>query len=145
MIAKPCDEDDKDSQQWSRITKNGKLVPRAITGKIFCAKLFKDMNWDARGTYKILGMLTKCRNEKFFEFDLTNAEKYLRLAAPTADDPNRHERIPFIPSHWQETYGQSYDESKKPVIETFEGIPDGYVKITLPKLPPNKTKEDGNI
>jgi len=142
MIAKPCDEDDKDSQQWSRITKNGKLVPRAIKGKVFCAKLYKDMNWDERSTYKILGMLTKCGEERLFEFNLTNAEQYLRLAAPTADDPNRYERIPFMPSHWLETYGQSYEESKKPVIETFVGVPDGYVQITIPKLPPKKPVDD---
>jgi len=141
MIAKPCDEDEKDSLQWSRIQKDGKLAARSIRGKVFCAKLFKDMNWGISGTFKILGTLIKCKNEKIFEFNLTNAEKYLRLAAPTADNPKRHERIPFMPSLWQEIYGQSYEDSKRPVIENFDGM-DGYVKITFPQAPPKKPVGD---
>jgi hypothetical protein len=39
MIAKPCDEDDKDSLQWSKVDKYNKVVPRTITGKMFTALL----------------------------------------------------------------------------------------------------------
>ena len=45
MIVKPCGEDDKDSLQCSRVDKQGKVVPRTITGKLFTAQLYKDMNW----------------------------------------------------------------------------------------------------
>jgi hypothetical protein len=68
-----------------------------------------------------------------------NAEAYFSLAAPTEEDPNRHERVPLTPSHWQGNYGQSYEESKTPLLTTFEGIPEGFVKITLPPLPSRKS------
>jgi len=135
---KPCDEDDKDSLQWSKVDKHNKIVPRMITGKAFTAQLFTDMKWNFEGTIKMLGVLLKCKDEKIFVFNLMNAEAYFRLAEPSADDPNRHERVPLTPSHWQGHYGQSYEESKTPVVTTFEGIPEGFVKITLPPLPPSK-------
>ena len=39
MIAKPCEEDEKDSIQWSKVNKHGKVEPRKITGKVFTAQL----------------------------------------------------------------------------------------------------------
>ena len=139
MIIKPCDEDDKDSLQWSKVDKHNKVVPRIITGKAFTAQLYADMKWDFESTIKMLGTLIKCKDERLFVFNLLNAEAYFRLAAPSADDPNRYERVPLTPSHWQGNYGQSYEESKNPVVTTFEGIPEGYVKITLPPLPSKKS------
>jgi len=54
------------------------------------------------------------------------------------------EEIPLTPSHWQGNYGQSYEESKIPLLTTFEGIPEGFVKITLPQLPPKKSAKSKN-
>ena len=141
---KPCEEDEKDSIQWSKVNKQGKVVPRTITGKLFTAQLYKDMKWDLRCTFKMLGMLLICKGEKIFEFNLMNAERYLSLAKPTEDNPKRRERVAFIPEHWTESYGQSYEESQIPIIETFEGIPDGYVKITLPSSPSKSDKVEDN-
>ena len=142
MAVKPCDEDDKDSLQWKRINKHEKMVARAINGKLFTAQLFKDMKWDLRCTFKMLGtlLINKSNGEKIFEFNLVNAERYLSLAKPTDDNPKRRERVAYIPEHWNESYGQSYEESKIPIIETFEEM-DGYVKITLPQLPHKKSVE----
>jgi hypothetical protein len=139
MIAKPCDEDDKDSLQWSKIDKHNKVVPREITGKAFTAQLFKDMNWHLECTFKMLGTLLTCKGEKIFVFDLMNAEQYLSISKPTEDNPKRRERVAFMPKIWQESYGQSYGENQKPIVETFEGVPDGYVKISIPQLPQKKS------
>jgi len=138
MIAKPCGEDEKDSVQWSKVDKRGKVVPRMIRGKVFTAQLYDDMKWDFMGTIKTLGTLLKCKGEKIFVFNLINAEAYLSIAAPSADDPKRRERVPLMPLHWQGRYGQSYEESKIEIVKTFEGIPEGFVKITLPQLLPKK-------
>ena len=135
MIAKPCEEDEKDSLQWSRIDKRDKVVPKTITGKIFTAQLYKDMKWNIESTIKILGTLLKCRDEKIFVFNLVNAEAYLHLAESSADDPKRRKRVAFSPEHWQGNYGQSYDESKNQIVMTFEDVPEGFVKITIPKKP----------
>ncbi len=142
MIAKPCEEDEKDSLQWSRVDKQDKVVPRSIKGKVFTAQLYQDMNWDIESTVKVLGTLLKCKAEKIFVFHLVNAEAYLHLAEPSTDDPKRRKRVPFMPKHWQGNYGQSYEESKNQVITTFEGAPEGFVKITIPQLPRRGTKQD---
>ena len=139
IIVKPCDEDDKDSLQWSRVDKHDKLVVRTITARPFCAILFKDMNWHLECTFKILGTLLTCKGEKMFVFDLMNAERYLSISKPTEDNPKRRERVAFIPQLWEKSYGQSYEESQKPIIETFEGMPEDYIKVTLPPLSRKKS------
>lgn len=137
MIAKPCGEDEK-------------VVPRTITGKVFTAQLYDDMKWDFSSTIKVLGTLLKCRDEKIFVFDLVNAEAYISVSAPSPDDPKRRQRVPLMPAHWQGNYGQAYEESKVEIVKTFEGVPEGFVKITLPQLPTKKPAADnvesnGNI
>jgi hypothetical protein len=148
IIAKPCEEDDNDSLQWSKINKFGKASPRTITGKVFTAQLYKDMKWNIESTVKVLGTLLKCQNEKIFVFNLINAEAYLKLAEPYEDDPKRHKRVPYEPEHWQGHYGQSYEESKEPIITTFEGM-EGFVEIKIPQLSSkkptnNKVNEQNN-
>ena len=139
MIAKPCGEDEKDSVQCSKMDKHGKVVPRKITGRVFTAQLYDDMKWDFNGTIKVLGTLLKCKGEKIFVFDLINAEAYLSVSAPSPDNPNRRERVPLMPLHWQGHYGQSYEESKVEIVKTFEDVPEGFVKIILPQMPSRKT------
>ena len=142
MIVKPCEEDEKDSLQCSRVDKHGKVVTRAITGKLFTAQLYKDMNWNIESTVKILGTLETCKGERIFIFDLSNAEAYLHLAEPSEDNPKRRKRVPFMPEHWQGNYGQSYEESQKQLITTFDGVPEGFVKITIPQLPLRKPPDE---
>ena len=139
MIAKPCEEDEKDSLQWSRIDKHSKIVSRTITGSLFTAQLYKDMNWNIESTIKMLGTLLTCKSEKIFVFDLNNAESYMHLAEPSDDETKRRKRVPFTPKHWQENYGQSYKESKTQMVTTFEGVPEGFVKITIPKISQRKS------
>ncbi|MDR1882291.1 MAG: hypothetical protein LBR26_05860 [Prevotella sp.] len=142
MIAKPCEEDEKDSVQWSKLNKHGKVEPRKITGEVFTAQLFRDMKWDLGATFKVLGTLLTCKDEKIFVFELINAEAYLSISAPSPDNPKRRERVPLTPQHWQGSYGQSYEQSKVEIVKTFEGVPEGFVKITLPQLPLKKPVGD---
>jgi hypothetical protein len=142
MIAKPCQEDEKDSVQWSKINKHGKIEPRKITGRVFTAQIYNDMKWNFNSTIKVLGTLLTSKGEKLFVFELINAEAYLSISAPSSDNPNRRERIPFIPQHWQGNYGQSYENSKIEIVKTFEGMPEGFVKIILPQIPSKKPVED---
>jgi hypothetical protein len=144
MMIKPCEEDDKNSLQCSRMDKREKVVPRTIRSPIFTARLYKDMNWNIESTIKILGSLLKCKGEKLFVFNLSNAEAYLHLSEPSEDDPKRRKRVPFMPEHWQGSYGQSYEENKKQMISTFEGVPDGFVKITIPQPFRKHERENSN-
>ena len=136
MRVEPCDEDDRNSFQWYRIDKRGKIIPRTVKGD-FSSQLYKDMNWNTGSTIKVLGKLLKCKGEKIFEFELVNAESYLHLSEPSADDPKRRTRVAF-PEHWKNSYGESYKESKNQMVMTFEDVPEGFVQITIPK----KSKQD---
>jgi hypothetical protein len=142
IIAKPCQEDEKDSVQWSKINKHGKVEPRKITGKVFTAQLYNDMKWNINATTKVLGTLLTSKGEKLFVFELINAEAYLSVSAPSPDNPKRRERIPFMPEHWKGNFGQSYEENKAKIVKTFEGVPEGFVKITLPELPSKKITDN---
>jgi len=122
MIIKPCEEDDNNSLQCSKIDKHRKTVPRTITGKVFTAQLYKDMNWNIESTIKVLGTLLKCKDEKIFVFNLANAEAYLRLAEPFSDDPKRRKRVEFMPKEWHGSYGQSYEESKNQIVTSVKLI-----------------------
>jgi len=144
MIAKPCAEEEKDSVQWSKVDKREKTVTRPIRGKYFTGQLFEEMNWDINSTIKILGTLLKCKNEKIFVFNLVNAEAYISVSAMDPDDPKRRKRVPLMPAHWQGHYGQSYEESKVEVVKTFEGVPEGFVKITLPQASAKKPAAELN-
>ena len=35
-----------------------------------------------------------------------------------------------------------FEENKVEIVKTFEGVPEGFVKITLPELPSKKMVED---
>lgn len=142
MIAKPCGEDEKDSVQWSKVDKHGKVVPRKITGKYFTWQLFGDMKWDINATMKMLGTLLTCKSERIFVFDLVNAEAYISVSAMDPENPNRRKRVPYSPKHWEGHYGPSYEDSRMEVVKTFEGVPEGFVKITLPSTPSKKPAED---
>jgi len=146
MIAKPCDEDEKDSVQWSKIDKHGKVIPRPILGRSFSAQLFNEMRWDFEGTFKILGTLikSKFKNEMLFVFELINAEMYENTSRQNPDEPNRRDRVPLMPLHWQGRYGLSYEENQKKKITTFEDAPENFMKITFPQ-PSSKKLNIGKI
>ena len=146
MVVEPSDENNINSLQWSRVDKHDKVVPRTITGKLFTGLLYTNMKWNFEGIIKMLGTLVKAEDKNRFLFNLINAEAYLNLAQSSADDPNRHERVPlvrehFMPKHWEGHYGLPYEESKRPLIDTFEGM-EGFVKITIPKVPTKKSTEN---
>jgi len=99
------------------------------------------MNWSIESTVKILGTLNTCQDERIFIFDLSNAEAYLHLADPSGES-KRRKRVPFMPEHWQGSYGVSYEENQNQIVTTFEGVPEGFVKITIPQLPHRKPPND---
>jgi hypothetical protein len=70
MIVKPCGKNLFHSVQWSKVDKNGKLIPKRIYGKPFTGRLFYDMYWDFKGTVKKTGELQKDLGEKFLIFEL---------------------------------------------------------------------------
>ncbi|MBQ7293824.1 MAG: hypothetical protein IJW79_08800, partial [Clostridia bacterium] len=56
LALRPCAEGTKDAYMWCGISK-GKRKPKAITCKLFFAKIVSLMNWNPKYRYKLLGRL----------------------------------------------------------------------------------------
>ena len=72
MLIRACDDNLFHSVQWSKIDKNGEVIPKIIYGKPFTGKLIYEMFWEFKGTYKINGKQVKDLDEKLLEFKLEN-------------------------------------------------------------------------
>jgi len=79
LAVRPCHEDDKDAFAWCT-TKNGKRKPRAITGRLFFAKVVSMMGWNPGYRYKLLGKIIRRGGEFLILFDLKATETYQRIA-----------------------------------------------------------------
>jgi hypothetical protein len=74
LIAKPCDKNDIDALQWSRLSKCGKVEPKKISGVFLGEKLYYEMNWSMEDTVKIHGDISETQDEKILVFKLNDNE-----------------------------------------------------------------------
>ena len=84
LAVRVCQEEDIFSIPLAKTTKDGKRLPRSITGRMFFMKVCDMMGWNPDYRYKILGKLVKANGELLFLFDLTNIV-INRLAASHSD------------------------------------------------------------
>jgi len=76
MVIRKCGENDKDAIRWC-VAKPNKRKSRKISGKVFTAKLYKDMDWNASCRYKVLGYRITFEGETIYIFDLAETEIFL--------------------------------------------------------------------
>jgi len=72
MLVIPCEEGDKDALQWCRFDPNGKVKPRAFSGKFFASLLCNYLKRDFHSTVKLKGTLIEEEGEKLLAFSLTD-------------------------------------------------------------------------
>lgn len=77
LALRPCAEGARDSFAWCSASK-GKRKPRAITCKLFFAKVVDLMGWNPNYKYKLLGRLIHANGEYLIAFDLHATEVYQR-------------------------------------------------------------------
>lgn len=77
MVVRKCGENDKDAIRWC-VAKPDKRKSRKISGKVFTAKMHKDMDWNA-DCYKVLGYRITFEGETIYIFDLTETEIFLDI------------------------------------------------------------------
>ncbi len=133
MVVRKCNENDKDAIRWC-IAKPDKRKSRKISGKIFTAKLYKDMDWNADCRYKILGYRITFEGETIYIFDLTETEIFLDLKKlkKTEDEVPATEgavvsmpdeqaeaieqamvsRKGYMPEQWENSYGLPVEEHR---------------------------------
>lgn len=147
LALRPCEEFARDSFPWSKTTK-GKREAKAITCKLFFAKIFDMMGWNPDYRYKLLGKVIHSNGEYLLAFDLTATEVYQRTI--TEDSKPKSSRTPTFPANWQNQFGLPYYEHKQSMqINIFEGYAIYSVRETkkgktLTSLPLLESNTDEN-
>jgi hypothetical protein len=121
LAVRPCNEDEKDSFLWSAVNvKTSRKKPRAITCRMFFAKLSQLMDWNPEYRYKMLGKLIQSNEENLFIFDLTATEIY--QSVQQSNGKPRTSRTPVFPADWQNQFGLPVEEHRKSLqVNIFEG------------------------
>lgn len=119
LALRPCAEGARDSFLWCNETK-GKRKPKAVTCKLFFAKIVSLMDWNPNYRYKLLGRLIHANGEYLIAFDLSATEVYQRTF-PEGAKP-KSSRTPVFPAGWQDQFGLPYSEHKQSMqINIFDG------------------------
>ena len=128
LALRPCEEFARDSFPWARMSK-GKRTTKAITCKLFFAKIFDMMQWIPEFRYKLLGKVIHSNGEYLLAFDLTSTEVYKRTNA--IGEKPKSSRTPIFPYEWQNQFGMPYYEHQKSMqIDKFEGYAIYSIKET---------------
>ena len=95
LALRPCAEGTKDAYMWCGVSK-GKRKPKAITCKMFFAKIVSLMDWNPKYRYKLLGRLIHSNGEYLIAFDLNAPEVYQRTFVE--GEKPKTSRTPVFPS-----------------------------------------------
>lgn len=119
LALRPCSEGARDSFAWCNASK-GKRKPRAITCKLFFAKVVDLMGWNPNYKYKLLGRLIHANGEYLIAFDLHSTEVYQRTEVE--GEKPKVSRQPVYPAGWQDQFGLPFNEhSQSMQINIFDG------------------------
>ena len=119
LALRPCAEGAKDSFMWCSVQK-GKRKPKAITCKLFYAKIVDLMGWNPDFRYKLLGKVIHANGEYLLAFDLTATEVYQRTFVE--GEKPKTSRKPVFPAEWQDQFGLPYNEHRQSLqINIFDG------------------------
>ncbi|MCD8371572.1 MAG: hypothetical protein LUC94_14850 [Clostridiales bacterium] len=164
MVVRKCGENDKDAIRWC-VAKPDKRKSRKISGKVFTAKLYKDMDWNADCRYKVLGYRITFDGETIYIFDLAETEIFLDVKKKTkgeaavsdgavvpmsdeqaaaieqiAAESRKLSRQGYMPEQWENSYGLPVEEHGKALQVD---IREGYAQFDM--FPDKKKSEEGGI
>lgn len=110
LALRPCAEGARDSFMWCSMQK-GKRKPKAITCKLFYAKIVSLMGWNPNYRYKLLGKVIQANDEYLLAFDLTATEVYQKTIVE--GEKPKFSRKPVFPAEWQDQFGLPFSEHKQ--------------------------------
>ena len=114
LIIRPCEPDAPDSLRWARGGGEKELQNRDLLCKIFAAKVFDLMGWDAQYRYKMMGKPAVCDGEMLFLFKLTDFELFV----------NGKKSKAYLPDSWREYFGTPVEQHE----ESYKiNLADGYI------------------
>ena len=138
LAVRVCKEEDIFSIPWAKTTKDGKRMPRTITGRMFFMKVCDMMGWNPDYRYKIVGKLVKANNELLFLFDLNSTETFERSI--DKDGKRKASRKPVFPAEWKNQFGIPFAEHKKALqVSLF----DGYTVFSVKDTTGEETEKEG--
>lgn len=122
MVIRMCDVEEKHAAKWCKIDKKtGKRVPRRMTARMFCAKLYDLMKWAPENRYKIQGVVMRCEDEVILVFELDETEIF--IPRKKDDDSATRSARSYFPEGWRESFGITYGEFKKSVgVNVLDGF-----------------------
>ncbi|MCD8109532.1 MAG: hypothetical protein LUE14_05470 [Clostridiales bacterium] len=167
VVIRKCGENDKDAIRWC-VAKPDKRKSRKISGKVFTAKLYKDMNWNADCRYKVLGYRISFEGETIYIFDLTETEIFLdtrkkksrgaegvtaegtvvslpdeqaEAIEALAAESRKLSRKGYMPEQWEDSYGLPVEEHSKALQVD---IREGYAQFDMfPEKSKEQSREGG--
>ena len=119
LIIRPCDPDAPDSLRWASGGGEKEMKNRDMVCRIFAAKLFELMQWDAKYRYKILGKPATSNGEVLFLFKLTDFELFVSTG--------KRKRASYLPEDWRDYFGVPASEHE----DNYKiDLADGYITTT---------------
>ena len=143
MVVRRCNENDKDALRWC-IAKPDKRKSRKVTSKIFSAKIYEMMGWNAECRYKMLGHKISIDDEMIYIFELDEPEIFIEKkrkkkktdGEASADENVKEEltpeekknyRKPYYPEEWKDSFGLPVEEHK---VALDVDIKNGYAEFS---------------
>ena len=137
LAVRPCDEGARDAIRWC-VLKEDKRKSRQIFCKMFAAKLYDMMGWQAPYRYKIQGAGTTYQGQELFVFDLTNTEVFIPVvqngAGPDAGPKKKTEQR-FM-ADWRDSFGLPVKEHD---ALTRIDLGEGYDTVSTPPAVPEQS------
>jgi len=114
LIIRPCEPDTPDSLRWAKGGGAKELSNRDLLCKVFAAKVFDLMQWDAQYRYKILGKPATCDGEVLFLFRLNDFELFV----------GGKRKGSYLPKDWRDYFGTPVEDHE----ESYKiDLADGYI------------------
>ena len=114
LIIRPCKPDAPDSLRWAKGGGEKEIQNRDVLCKIFAAKVFDLMGWDAQYRYKMLGKPAVCNGDMLFLFKLNDFELFVGSGTKKS----------YLPGDWRDYFGIPVEEHE----ESYKiDLADGYI------------------
>ena len=127
LAIRPAGKDTQNAMRWSK-TLDGKVMPRAVSGKAFMPTIYELLGWQKDYKYKLLGEVKTFGSNSILLFDLKEPEVMIPasvLGGDAVSMEGRSGHIKGYPPDWQFGFGNdfySHARERKMDMEDGEGI-----------------------
>jgi len=124
LIVRAVEKKEKNAVQWAKISGNGMVIPRTVSGTAFLCTIYNVLGWNTDYKYRVRGVKKPIVDEDILFFDLSEVEMLvprnslatsekegeetdeLKTVAPIT--ANVGKSIVAIPSEWADNFGTEF-------------------------------------